>query len=70
MFISVSRESLKTQDYDSVLRSVCAALSRRGVENFIHYSSPRLVELYDPPRIMRVVIDHPKNGVRLVEVIP
>ena len=67
MFIPVPISMLKSQDYDSCLRFACDALYQQGVRNFIHYGFARTVNLYDPERIMSVIIDHHRVGVSLIE---
>lgn len=63
MFIPIPSVLLRSQDYDACLRFACDELSKRGVRNFIHYMPTRVVELYDPARMMMVLIDYEKTGI-------
>ncbi len=67
MFIAIERELLHTQDYDSALRQACDELSAQGVKNYIHYTSPRMVEFFDSGKFMRVLVDFSLPGIEFYE---
>lgn len=65
MFIPVSTTSLRNQDYDACLREACANLSSNGIRNYIHYGTPRQVELLDTQQMVTPAINHIKGGIEL-----
>lgn len=67
MFIPIPEQLLRSQDYDECLRFACNELSNKGINNFIHYRNNRIVELFDPPREMTVIVDFKQHGILLKE---
>lgn len=66
MFIPIPSMLLRSQDYDACLRFACDELSKIGIRNFIHYRLIRMVELYEPARMMTVLVDHQRTGILLI----
>ena len=63
----MDKDNLKKQDYGSILRALCNRMSLKGINNFIHYRNNRIVELFDPPREMAVIVDFKQHGILLKE---
>ena len=63
MFVKVERRLLHTQDYDACLRAACDYLYRLGVNNYIHYTDPRQVDLCDLNQVVTPEIDYPRGGI-------
>ena len=63
MFVRVEKRLLHTQDYDACLRAACDYLYSLGVNNYIHYTEPRCVDLTDLNQKFTPEIDYPRGGI-------
>lgn len=68
MHIPVNPAWLRSQNYDAALREACDKLSQQGIRNYIHYQTPRLVELLDQAVLLEPGIDHVNGMVILTAV--